>query len=81
MCKLGRKIRGKSSFSLQTGALDEKGAAKRDQGAPWSGAAGVKMSGQIKEAHRHCVCHGINKFLIDLFRPTGKMRALRADPW
>lgn len=46
MCKLGRKIRGKSSFSLQTGAIDEKGAAKRDQGEPWSGAAGVKMSTQ-----------------------------------
>lgn len=24
-----------------------------------------QLLGQIKEAHRHCVCHGINNFLID----------------
>lgn len=47
MCKLGGKIRGKSSFSLQTSASDEKGAARRDQGEPRSGAAGVKMSTQL----------------------------------
>lgn len=24
-----------------------------------------QLLGHIKEAHRHCVCHGINNFLID----------------
>lgn len=48
---------------LSAGWRDIDGRAPRQRGQK---EALDQLLGQIKEAHRHCVCHGINNFLIDL---------------